>query len=192
MNQYVIAGAAGLIWLIGAALTYSKAENEGRNGSLWGVFALIAGPIAWIAYALTRDQEPFAGSIGLSDDPEPSQALHVGYARESTRPDTDFGRRADPDYSDPYLERLIAKGDLRGAKEALHGLVQTAKETHDTALLASYEAYGQRIRREELKTVSRDAPAPIAGPPADFVDNTGVLLHQARADEGDDRHETLI
>jgi hypothetical protein len=183
MTAYLVYGIVGLIWLIGAALTYSRAENDGRNGSLWGLFSLLGGPIAWIAYAATADREAFGGGpIMDTAETASAHALHMGYTREAQKADPDIAQKASSDYKDTYVERMIAKGDLRGAKEAIHGMIQTAKETHDLAMLATYEKYGQQIRHKELESVDRHAPQPEAGPPMAFVDNTDMLHHNAKAD----------
>lgn len=196
MSAYIVYGVVGLIWLVGAALTYSRAENDGRNGSLWGLFSLLGGPIAWIAYAMTADREAFGGGpIIDSMETANAHALHMGYTREAQKADPDIARSAPADYKDTYVERMIAKGDLRGAKEAIHGMIQTAKETHDVAMLAAYEKYGQQIRHKELEAVDRKAPVPEAGPPTAFVDNTDMLHHNAKADvfgNSDEAHGAVI
>lgn len=196
MSAYLVYGGVGLIWLIGAALTYSRAENDGRNGSLWGLFSLLGGPIAWIAYAATADREPLGGGPIIDTmETASAHALHMGYAREAQKADPDIAKKAPADYKDTYVERMIAKGDLRGAKEAIHGMIQTAKETHDVAMLAAYEKYGQQIRHIELEAVDRKAPQPEAGPPVAFVDNTDMLHHTAKADvfgHSDEAHGAVI
>ncbi|MCG3153280.1 MAG: hypothetical protein GEEBNDBF_02592 [bacterium] len=194
MNSYIAYGLVGLIWLIGAALTYSRAEGEGRNGSLWGLFALVAGPIAWIACAVTADREPqYSGPVIDTAETVGASALHMGFTREATRPETDLASKASADLRDPYIERLIDRGKLKEAKEALYGLLQTAKDAHDLPMIATYEGYAQRIRHQELASVERNAPMPVAGPPSDFVDNTDMLHHAAKADVvGNEEHQTLL
>lgn len=180
MTNYLLFGGLGLVWLIGAALTYSKAEGEGRNGSGWGLFALIAGPVAWIAYAMTGDHEPMGVHEPInSQESMSSHALHTAYTRNVTQTVPDIASRAEKDFSDPYVDRLIAKGDLKTAKEAIAAMIATAKETHDLTMLADYEAYGLKIRHMELDAVRKDAPTPIAGPPMEFTD--GPSIHGGHA-----------
>ncbi|MEO7994891.1 MAG: hypothetical protein ABI743_10885, partial [bacterium] len=81
--------------------------------------------------------------------------------------------------------RLITKGDYKRAKEAIHGMIETAKEAHDVSMIASYEVYAHRVRHMELENVKRDAPAPVAGPPMDFVDNTSMIGHASHHLEGE-------
>jgi len=73
-------GAALVAWIALAIWVYRDAEERDMTGILWGIGALVTGPIVLVVYLLVRSDKPLKHAIPIGYPPQvapPPQTHHM-------------------------------------------------------------------------------------------------------------------
>ena len=67
---------AAVVWIVCAVYAYQNAPGFGRSAILWGILALIFGPLALMVLYILPKHEPPAGSPAHKKKADPHDALY--------------------------------------------------------------------------------------------------------------------
>ncbi len=134
---------------------YMDADEHGQDGFIWAVIVLFFGLPALVVYFLFFRQgiaPPRKHKAVSRSEDFTIRARYTGGRGKQDMVGSNGNRReagvaADPDFTDPDLDRLIAQGKLSEAREWLNDMVEIAKEMNDSKAVRNYRQYQARIDR---------------------------------------------
>jgi hypothetical protein len=144
---YVLAVIIGLIIRIAiVSWVYNDAQERGNNGCLWAILVFISPLLALVIYLIFfRGTGRRHEAINRNDDfTYRAKGMHGNLGLPA-----DSSSKADSNYYDAELDKLIDLGDFSGARSYLRDMQKMAREMNDKKALANYSVYEQRITQAQ-------------------------------------------
>ena len=132
------------VWMFFLYYTYTKAEDQGRGGCLWVIIVLVFGPLGFAVFLFISLGDDWAGRSRDRREYRPKPGVYGGYPKQTVPPLAKV--KADQNFRDDHLDKLIDDGNVKQARDYLKGMIELAKEMNDTQGLANYEQYKAKLK----------------------------------------------
>ena len=133
-----------VLWGGVSIAVYFDARNRELPAVGWALFVFLTGVLILIVYYLfARNYPPVDQRQDVNTRPE---SIYGGGGQGAMYgPVSVPTEKADTDFVDDELERLIRSGDLREARTYLRDMLKLAQEMHDPKGIANYKKYERII-----------------------------------------------